>query len=217
MYTVPFYFHIAAIVLLLCLFLWITFLLLGNRHRMYSKLIKKLNPMILSLLFGIVLLKAVEGSYTYLVLKVILILVAVFLTAIGLRKKWKTIATLGMLLFVTASLAAIHAMVTGTQGQETTQSPKGYDATGEFAIEDILAANKNAAFQQGKVIYKVLCVECHGEEGQKEALANLAESKLTLEENMEAIAEGRGTMPGYSSQLSEQEINLVAAYAETLK
>ena len=217
MHTILFYFQIAAIFLLLSFFLWMTFLLLGNKHSMYSQLIQKLNPMILSLLFGIVLLKAAEGSNPYLVLKVAIIIADFFLSAICLRKKRKTIATMGMLLFVAAASSATHTMVTRPQGQETAHNPKGFDATGEIAIEDILAANKNAAFQQGKVIYKVLCVECHGEEGQKDALANLGDSKLSLEENMKVIAEGRGTMPGYSSQLSEQEINLVAAYTETLK
>lgn len=173
--------------------------------------------MLLSLLFGIVLFKAIEGSHTYLVLKIVLILLAVFLAAMGLRRKRKTIATVAMLLFIAASSMAIRTIVVKTGGEEMVQISKGYETMGEIALEDILAANTNAAFQQGKVIYKVLCVECHGEEGQKEALADLTESKLSLEESMEVIAEGRGAMQGYSSQLSEQEINLVAAYTETLK
>lgn len=217
MYTAPFYFHIVAILLFLSFFIWMTFLLLGSKTRTYDRLSKKLNPVILSLLFGIVLLNTLESSHPFTLLRMVAILVAVFLSAIGLRRKWKTITVIGMLLFITVAAASIYAMISKPGGQEIAQSPKGFDATGEIAIEDILAANKNAAFQQGKVIYKVLCVECHGEEGQKEALANLAESKLSLEENMKVIAEGRGTMPGYSSQLSEQEINLVAAYTETLK
>lgn len=217
MYTVPFYFHIVAILLFLSFFIWMTYLLLGNKTRAFDRLSKKLNPMILSLLFGIVLMNTLEGSQPYTLLRIVTILVAVFFSAIGLRRKWKTITTMGMLLLITVASASIYTMLSKPGRQEIAQSPKGLDVTGEIAIEDILAANKNAAFQQGKVIYKVLCVECHGEEGQKEALANLAESKLSLEENMKVIAEGRGTMPGYSSQLSEQEINLVAAYTETLK
>ena len=173
--------------------------------------------MILSLLFGIVLLNTMESGQPFPILKVVVILAAVFSVAIGLRRKWKTIASIGMLLFVVATAAVIHTMVAVPNNQEVAQATKGLDASGAIAIEDILATNKNAAFQQGKVIYKVLCVECHGEEGQQEALANLAKSELSLEDNMKVIADGRGKMPGYSSQLSEQEINLVAAYTETLK
>lgn len=217
MYTAPFYFHIVAILLFLSFFIWMTYLLLRSKTRAFDQLSKKLNPMILSLLFGIVLMNTLEGSQPYTLLRIVAILTAVFLSAIGLRRKLKTITTMGMLLFIIVASASIYTMLSKPVGQEIAQSPKGLDVTGEIAIEDILAANKDAAFQKGKVIYKVLCVECHGEEGQKEALANLVESKLSLEENMKVIAEGRGTMPGYSSQLSEQEISLVAAYTETLK
>lgn len=217
MYTILFYFRVAAIILFSCFFIWMALLLLGSKTKQYEQLRKKLNPMILSLLFGIVLLNSLEGSHPFSLLKVIAILGAVFLSAIGLKRKWKTISTIGVLLFVAVGAGVIHTMVRIPSGQNMAQTSKGLDVSGEIAIEDILAANKDAAFQQGKVIYKVLCVECHGEEGQKEALANLTKSKLSLEENMKVIAEGRGTMPGYSSQLSEQEINLVAAYTETLK
>src|SRR5690606_39585878 len=84
--------------------------------------------------------------------------------------------------------------------------------------EIILDQNIDAALQQGKVIYKVLCEECHGIDGKKGSLeaADLSDSQMSREDRIQIITDGKGVMPGFDAELSEQEIVLVTAYTETL-
>jgi mono/diheme cytochrome c family protein len=70
-----------------------------------------------------------------------------------------------------------------------------------------------------KAIYEALCANCHGTDGQKGAsgAVNLQTSTLSATERRAVIAEGRGLMPGFGSQLSEQEIEALALYCTLLK
>ena len=60
---------------------------------------------------------------------------------------------------------------------------------------------------------------CHGDDG-KLGLNNskdLTVSKLTIEERVDIVTNGRNTMVGFSSLLDEDEIKAVAEYTFTLK
>ena len=71
----------------------------------------------------------------------------------------------------------------------------------------------------GKLIYKKNCVLCHGTKGNMglNRSFDLTTSKLTLEERIHVITNGRNTMMPYKSVLKENEIKEVATYIKTLR
>lgn len=71
----------------------------------------------------------------------------------------------------------------------------------------------------GEKVYKQYCVTCHGVYGDMGASGafNLTESKLTLDEKIDVITNGRNTMTPFKGLLSEAKIKAVAEYTEKLK
>ncbi|NBU35321.1 MAG: cytochrome c [Bacteroidetes bacterium] len=71
----------------------------------------------------------------------------------------------------------------------------------------------------GKKIYKQYCVTCHGIYGDMGAsgAANLAISKLKLNERIEVITNGRKAMASFKALLDKEKIKAVAQYTMTLK
>jgi cytochrome c6 len=81
------------------------------------------------------------------------------------------------------------------------------------------SSSKSVAAIDGAKIYKSNCMLCHGDDG-KLGLNNskdLTASKLTKEERIDIITNGKNTMVGFSSLLDEDEIKAVADYTFTLK
>ena len=79
--------------------------------------------------------------------------------------------------------------------------------------------NNKAAAILGKQVYKKNCVICHGVDG-KLGLNNskdLTVSKLTKEERITMVKNGKGTMTAFGAILKPQEIEAVVAYTFTLK
>lgn len=79
------------------------------------------------------------------------------------------------------------------------------------------------AAQQGpldaKAIYEQKCSLCHGADGQLQLAqaSDLSLSKLDLQARIQIITNGKNTMAPFKSVLSEQEIEAVAQYLETLR
>lgn len=71
----------------------------------------------------------------------------------------------------------------------------------------------------GEKIYKTYCVTCHGIYGDMggSGAFDLTKSKLTLEERIKVISEGRNLMTPFKELLSEEKIKAVAEYIETLR
>ena len=80
----------------------------------------------------------------------------------------------------------------------------------------VLSANPKP---DGEKIYKTYCVTCHGLYGDMGAsgAANLAKSKLPLEERIKVVTNGRNTMTGFKSLLTPDKIKAVAKYTLELK
>ena len=84
--------------------------------------------------------------------------------------------------------------------------------------------------EQGRELYRIHCLECHGAEGRGDGpraallaprpgnLVSAATSSKTDEELLEILAKGvpRTSMRGWSAQLSDQERRNVLAYIRTL-
>lgn len=71
----------------------------------------------------------------------------------------------------------------------------------------------------GEKVYKQYCVTCHGVYGDMGASGafNLTESKLTVEEKINVVTNGRNTMTPFKGLLSEAKIKAVVEYTEKLK
>lgn len=71
----------------------------------------------------------------------------------------------------------------------------------------------------GSKVYKQYCVTCHGVTGDMGASGafDLTATKLTLEEKIGIITNGRNTMTPFKGLLSDAKIKAVAEYTETLK
>jgi len=78
---------------------------------------------------------------------------------------------------------------------------------------------KAAKKPEGYATYKQHCVVCHGMKGDLgvNGSGDLTASKLTLEETVEIITNGRNTMMPYKTILKKDEIESVAKYLQTLK
>lgn len=71
----------------------------------------------------------------------------------------------------------------------------------------------------GAALYKTHCSICHGDDGRK-GFADarvLPDSELTMEERIQLITNGRGTMMPYRGVLTEEEIKAVAGYTLSLE
>jgi cytochrome c553 len=144
---------------------------------------------------------------TYLMVKIVLVFLAIPLGIIGFKRSNKVLATLSLLLILyTYGIAETKSL--------TFQKAKVVEVVqteGMTEMEVILANGKN--------IYAVHCVQCHGEDG-KLGLFNsgdLTESVLPQEEAINQITNGKGAMRAFNNELTAEQIEQVAVYIQTLK
>ncbi len=95
----------------------------------------------------------------------------------------------------------------------------GGDPGDDGKVEKKDAKKKIAKKVDGKKIYRQYCVTCHGVNGDMGASGafDLTTSKLTLDEKIAVITNGRNTMTPFKGLLSEAKIKAVAEFSETLK
>ncbi|MCR6641866.1 MAG: cytochrome c [Sporocytophaga sp.] len=85
--------------------------------------------------------------------------------------------------------------------------------------EEIIQENADNALSNAKAIFEQECSRCHGADG-KQGLAgakDLTASQLTDAQKKEMILKGKGVMAGYEGRLTEQEIDNLVLYINTLK
>jgi mono/diheme cytochrome c family protein/uncharacterized membrane protein SirB2 len=229
--------HILAVILFLVLFATKTALLLLNRHKALAKLRSKTR--VLDIIFGILILTT--GGYllflyngelpAWLLVKVVLVLLAVPLGILGIQRDSKVLAVVSLLLFLYIYGVAESKSLSMSQHEvsavNTTQTPEA-DAveTGEADLSQTQAVQEEIVSDMGetqlanaRAIYEQACASCHGPGGDKElgSAANLTVSQLSLNDRIHVIEKGRGLMPGFGDQLTEQETQALAAYTITLK
>ena len=230
--------HVLAVVLFLFLFAAKAALLLLNKRAALHKVRSKTKA--LDMLFGTLIL--LTGGYllflynggipTWLILKIVLVLVAIPLGMVGIRRENKMLATLTLLLFLYVyGVAETKSLVMGKDSglaQNTAPATPEADAaeTGDAGLSQsastqaaIVAAMGEAQLANAKAIYDQLCANCHGADGTKGmgGAAILTACNLSLNDRIRVIEEGRGLMPGFGDQLTEQEQEALAAYTITLK
>lgn len=232
--------HVLVVVLFLLLLTFKTALLLLNKKTTLAS--ARHRTRILDIVFGLLilltgayLLFSYQGIPAWLIVKVVLVLAAIPLGIIGLKRENKALAALSLALFLyvygVAETKSLTVQEPGpiTNATTSTDSPTpSTDAaeTGDKSLsrhpeahEEIVAALGEAQLANGKAIYTQLCATCHGPDGTKGlgGAANLQVSNLSLNGRVHVIENGRGLMPGFGSQLTDEEAETLAAYTMTLK
>jgi len=71
----------------------------------------------------------------------------------------------------------------------------------------------------GKKIFKINCVLCHGADGKLgiNGSKDLTKSTISLDEAITQITKGKGLMAAYEPILSKEEIKAVAEYTVSLR
>jgi cytochrome c553 len=193
--------HVTVVLILLVFMLFKTILLLINKTDLLDRIRAKTKvaDMVLGVLVlatGIYLVTLKPAIETYLWLKIILVIVAIPIGIVGLKRHKKLLAVLSVILIVYV------------YGIGETQSYK-------FKRSPVVLSNSE---QPGQEIYKMLCVECHGSDGKKGLYKapDLTASALSNEEMRERVLQGKGIMRGYANELNEMQVNAVLEYVSTL-
>ncbi|MBI1266532.1 MAG: hypothetical protein GC193_03770 [Cryomorphaceae bacterium] len=68
-------------------------------------------------------------------------------------------------------------------------------------------------------MFNVKCALCHGKDGKLNVAGapDLTKTKMTLDQRIDIITHGKGTMPPQGEILTEAQIVTLAEYVETLK
>lgn len=219
--------HVTVVTVFLIFLIFKTILLTINKKELLAKVRNKTKVVesvlgALILITGIFILVKYADIRSYHLGKIILMMLAIPLGIIGLKKEKKLFAWASVLVFV-----YIYGVA---ETKSLTFKPK-YDfevATVNVKIDEALAdddtvkevlENRNEQLaQNGKIIYLQLCVQCHGDDGDKGLFKapELSASRLAPEDRRAVIKNGKGNMPHFR-YLKTEELEAVALYLEKLR
>jgi len=127
---------------------------------------------------------------------------------------YKNLFSALVLTAVLSSCSNNDAPVNNTHTKETESNAAPIDTSSKVTMK---TDNVNA--MAGKRIFEEKCATCHGNDGTAGIAnaANLQTSKLDINSMVNTISNGRGGMPSFKNQLTEDEIEKLASYAQTLR
>jgi len=210
--------HVTVVLIFLIFFTFKTILLLLSKDVLLEKVRAKTKVLemiigTLILITGGFLLVKLPDIPSYLVGKIIIVLMAIPLGIIALKRKNKILAVVALFAFVYA------------YGVAETKSLKF--KKDKFVLPDatavsgntIISENQNNSLSNTQAIYTALCAKCHGADGKLGVggAKDLSISTLATQQKEEIITNGKGLMQSFKDQLTEQEIKSLAAYTDSLK
>jgi mono/diheme cytochrome c family protein len=98
-------------------------------------------------------------------------------------------------------------------------------AAGLLVVTTVIAITAVAEDAAGTEVYKTKCVTCHGPDGGGSAVgkslkvADLRSAEVQSKsdaELTEVISNGKGNMPGFKGNITDEEIHAVLAHVRTL-
>ena len=133
-------------------------------------------------------------------IKMTAVVIGVVIAIIAFRKNSKLLVVVSLLIFV---------LIYGFTEMTALKHKKGL-SSGNVKKADELT---------GKLIYSKYCTSCHGADGTKglSGAKDLSISKITTEESLIIISDGRNNMMAYQNQLSKEQIDLVNNYIQEFK
>ena len=192
--------HFTVVALLLLFVFFKTILLVSNKKELLDRIRAKTKVVdiilgVLAISTGVYLMTLKPTIELYLLAKIVVVLIAIPLGIVGLKRHKKLIAVISLLLIVYVF------------GIGETQSYK-------FKQDPIITETD----QPAKEIYQRLCVECHGDDGTLGLYKapDLTASMLNDSEKRARILQGKGVMKGYHHQLNNQQVTDLIHYINTL-
>lgn len=227
--------HLTVIVIFLLSFCFKAFLLFKGDIVLLDKVRNKTK--ILEMIFGTLilltggyLLYVTKNNQAYMIVKLFLVVAAIPLGIIGLKKSNKLFTSISLVLFIyifalawtrDLGLNIGRSVPSTTQVESTGQLDSIPLSNTESKPEEpvILQENEAVSIENSKVLYNKLCVQCHGPSGNLGAggAKDLTASTLTDAQKEEIISNGKGLMAPFKYTLSEQEIKQLVQYVDTFK
>lgn len=204
MYTGLLHTHkLVVLIFLLHYVIKLTMLLLNRKDTLASYTQKtKVAEMVISALFlltgGLMLANGAVFN-KFLIIKLVAVFTSIPLAVIGFKKSNKALAVLSVFLIVTAyGLAEMNKK-----------------AKAGTAIDTSAAAS---TLEAGKLIYNEKCAVCHGSDGKlgSSGAKDLTATSLNAEEQKAMIANGKNAMPGFKEALTDEQIEAVVEYVQSL-
>ncbi|HSY61523.1 MAG TPA: SirB2 family protein [Cytophaga sp.] len=206
--------HVTIVSIFILLYVAKVYLLLANKSEALDKLRSKtkIADMILGSLIiitGVFLTVKAPAIETYLIVKIILVIVSIPIGIVAMKKANKPLAIAALLIYV---------YVFAVAKTDSLKLKKDAFVTPVAAV-DSTHGSIAAVVDEGKIIFEAKCALCHGADGKLmlNGAKDLSVSKLTKAETIEMIKSGKGLMPGFKDELNEQQLNAVAEYAEGLR
>ena len=198
--------HVTIVILFFGFFmLKLVLLILGKNHTLnHIRNRFKIVDIILGslmLLTGVFLLTLKQNFEFYLVTKIVLMMLAIPLGIVGI-KRGRVVLALGSII--------IFVYIYGVAETRSAKFKRTYK---------VIEYDKSITeIEQGKIIFNALCVECHGQDGKKSLFnaPDLTSSKLSEDEKRQVITNGRKVMPKYKNDLHEEEIEKLLKYIKAL-
>lgn len=215
--------HLTVVIIFLISLTIKTILLLVNNRSALEKIRAKTKvlEMILGtliLLTGGYLMFATKNFETYIIVKLILVFIAIPLGIVGLKRSNKVLTLISLLLFIYIYGIAETKSIKFKRERYVLDDPE-FKNMPDVNEQSILEQNEEVRLKYARVLYINLCARCHGENGQlgTAGAKDLSQSILTKEEMALVIAHGKGIMPGFEKELSEQDIDLLVDYVNTFR
>lgn len=218
--------HVTIVTLFLLFLLFKTILLFTNKKLLLAKVrtkFKMADPIlgVLMLATGAYLLYLYGAEApTYLWVKLGIVLLIIPIGIVAFKKENKIMALIALLL--TTYIYGVSEAGSLTFTKEPALTEEVSDPQPVMPMDEqpeIISQNIDNVLETGKEIYLAECKKCHGKDGKKGLFKSpdLTQSKLNLAERIAWIKKGKGVMPAYEDQLSESDIEAVAAYLDELK
>jgi cytochrome c553 len=219
MYTGFKHLHVTVVVLFLILYIIKTYLLVTNKNEQLDKLRAKtkIADMVLGslmLITGGYLLYAGPGMQPYHYVKIIVALSAIPAGIVAFKKRNKAMAVILLILFI--YVFGVAETKSLTFKKDKIEIAPVVDT---MVSSDIMNQNVDAVLKNGEQIYKVACVTCHGPDGKLGLVGakDLTMTALSHAEKVDIITKGKGNMTPFKGQLTEQEIEAVTTYVDSMK
>ena len=212
MYTGLLHTHRLTVILFLLLSVINMVLLLANKEETLQKFTRKLripSRAIEGLFFltGVVMLFFTAKITSLLLIKFALVVAAIPLAIIGLKKRNKLFSILSVLLIVGAYGLA-----------EMNKVGVNHEALASTVITNVSDPNYDQV-SHGKALFERNCMVCHGENGNLKlsGAKDLTISELSEEEMKNLVNNGKNAMPAYKKIYTSEEIDAVIAYVRKFK
>jgi mono/diheme cytochrome c family protein len=207
--------HITVTSIFLFIYLVKVYLLSVDKTELFNKIRSKTK--IADMILGSLII--ITGGYltyispvieTYLIVKIILVIISIPLGIIAMKKANKTLA-IGVL--------AIYFYVFLVAKTDSLKLQKEAFVTPTPAEITISPEVLTSVVSEGKAIFEVKCAVCHGKDGKLmlNGAKDLSVSKLSAAEIIENIKSGKGLMPGFKDEFNEQQLKALTIYVESLK